>query len=338
MKPFQFTIKDLLVLTAVVALLAGLLIPAINAARERARRMQCEDNLRQLGRALLHYENQHIFLASAQIIDNNGKISVGGWSFSVRILPYLEWGPLYNSLPIQQTQDPLLSGDPAILTAKQTSIPIFICPSNPNQIFYKTPSGQKEFFTNYKAIGATTSESLRQCINPDKLPPYGDKTMHPDGAFFPGKGISMAELQIDGSGNTVMMTETIDDLHSVWLAGADATLVGIPDMPIVQPLFASYWAPKGFNGKFAEEASPEVKSLRTFLAYDFRPDGKDAGTYPASVGRTPSYGPSSAHPGVVNHLFNDGTVRSLNKDIDCALYFFAITRKGNDPVGPILDY
>jgi hypothetical protein len=343
MKRFQFTIKDLLVLTVVVALLMALLMPYINAARERSRRMQCVNNMKELGVALLNYNNQmKKFPRSADIINNNGQKTVGGWNFLARILPQLGRISLYESLPVKKypPPDPLTSTDPAIVAAKET--PLFLCPSNPNRLYNVAPSGRKEYFTNYKAMGATMASSLKQCVDPDEPPPYGDKTRHPDGAFVPGRCARMAELLIDGTSNTIMMAETMDDQHSVWLYGADATLVGIPDISIVQPLgpplYASYWAPKGYNGKFADEASTEVKSLRTFLAYDFRPGGKDEGTYPASVGRTPKYGPSSAHPGVVNHLFGDGTVRGLCNDIDCASYFFAISRAGNDSCTPIIDY
>jgi hypothetical protein len=52
------------------------------------------------------------------------------------------------------------------------------------------------------------------------------------------------------------------------------------------------------------------------------------------VGRTPAYGPSSGHPGIVNHLYCDGSVRSLRKDIDYAEYFLAITRNGGDNKTP----
>jgi prepilin-type processing-associated H-X9-DG protein len=92
----------------------------------------------------------------------------------------------------------------------------------------------------------------------------------------------------------------------------------------------SYWTPMEVDANTDRSWTP--KTL-TFLAYDFLPGAKDAGTYPSGVGRTPAYGPSSGHPGVVNHLFCDGSVRSLRKDIDYAEYFFAITRDGgsNEP-------
>jgi hypothetical protein len=219
----------------------------------------------------------------------------------------------------------LTSTDPAVLAAKQTSINLMICPSNPNRRYNETNTGWREYFMNYKAIGATKAESLRQCLDPDEPPPYGNKRMHPNGILYPGKGSCGSDSAIDVSSRSIMIVETMDDLHSIWLAGADATLVGMPNAPMEN--VNGSWIPKGFNKQFGKNASPEIQSLRTFLSYDFRPGGKDAGSYPASVGRTPRYGPSSAHPGVVNHLFADGTVRSLNIDIDYALYFFLIRRE-----------
>ena len=97
----------------------------------------------------------------------------------------------------------------------------------------------------------------------------------------------------------------------------------------------------------------DTVKLRTYTEFDFSPikypgkgddvnaspipAGKDVGTYPAGVGRTPAYGPSSGHPGVVNHLFCDGSVHALRKDIDYAAYFFLITRDNGDKRSPAED-
>jgi hypothetical protein len=130
-----------------------------------------------------------------------------------------------------------------------------------------------------------------------------------------------------------LAVETIDNSNSVWIAGSDATLVGMPQVAMLSPADDKYpfWIPAGFNMKFYEDAPPAIQALRTYLAYDFSPGGKDAGTYPSSVGRTPKYGPSSGHPKTVNHLFGDGAVRSVRKDVDFAMYFIGITRNNGDP-------
>jgi hypothetical protein len=208
-----------------------------------------------------------------------------------------------------------------------------ICPSNPNKT-YEDPVNKQVAFTNYKAMGASSMESLIISDDPDSPPPYGDKSNHPDGALYPtNTGIRLKDIT-DGTSNTIMVVETIDDSKSCWLAGADTTLVGMPKADNYQRFSGNgFWAPLDYVEKpgYNEEAAPGIRAARTYLAFDFRPGYADAGTYPAGVGRTPDYGPSSGHPGIVNHLICDGSVRSVRNDVDYAAYFFAITKNNVDP-------
>lgn len=244
---------------------------------------------------------------------------------------------LFQTLPIDDIDDPLNSTDRNVVAAGNTLIREFICPSNPNN-HYQDPWKKLNAFTNYKGMGATSAESLICCADPNAPHPYAPPPYtaypHPDGALFPGNGLKYADF-LDGTAHTIMAVETIDDSKSVWIAGSDVTLVGMPITVMLQPSLNRFpfWYPTGFNGYFNGKASPEIKALHTYLSYDFSPGGKNVGSYPASVGRTPNYGPSAGHPNDVNHLFTDGAVRSIRKDVDYAMYFFAITRNNNDPSG-----
>lgn len=98
-----------------------------------------------------------------------------------------------------------------------------------------------------------------------------------------------------------------------------------------------YYAPTGYEGVMGTDipSDSQLRQMRTYLDFDFRPlKGRDAGTYPMFDQNKPDYGPSSDHSGLVNHLFGDGSVRSLNKDIDVASYMFMITRNGGEPFPP----
>jgi hypothetical protein len=167
-------------------------------------------------------------------------------------------------------------------------------------------------------------------VNDDALRPYGDdKTSHPDGAIFPGREIKISDMT-DGTAHTILACETMDDSASAWIAGSDATLVGMPKAEkYLKWPGKAFWTSADYPGEFMDN-SPAIV-YPTYLQYDFTPGGANAGTYPASVGRTPKYGPSSGHPASVNHLFGDGSVRSIRKDVDYAAYFFHITRDNNDP-------
>ena len=86
-----FTLVELLVVIAIIGILVGLLLPAVQAAREAARRMQCSNNLKQIGLALHNYH------------DANNKFPQGftrfhSWGWAVRILPYIEQSSLFNKL------------------------------------------------------------------------------------------------------------------------------------------------------------------------------------------------------------------------------------------------
>jgi type II secretory pathway pseudopilin PulG len=193
-------------------------------------------------------------------------------------------------------------------------------------------------------------------ISPIYMYSMHHSSMHPDGVIFPGKGIRINDI-MDGTPHTIMAVETIDDSGTIqsdagssWISGACTTLVGLPSENSGKQITYvpsderyTFIRPEGFNGRYGEEADPKIQALRTYLAYDF--SGADKGKYPdpatgTIVGNMPKNlcGPSSAHPGIVNHLYVDGAVRSLRKDIDFCAYLFLITRdNGDTPMGPNMD-
>lgn len=96
-----FTLIELLVVIAIIAVLIALLLPAVQQAREAARRSQCKNNLKQIGLALHNYNDTHGALPSGSIVLRNtaGTVYYGhGWTWHATILPYLDQGPLYNAI------------------------------------------------------------------------------------------------------------------------------------------------------------------------------------------------------------------------------------------------
>ena len=85
-----FTLIELLVVIAIIAVLIALLLPAVQQAREAARRTQCKNNLKQIGLALHNYHDTHLIFPQGN--------SIGAWSFRTMLLPYLEQAPLYSKI------------------------------------------------------------------------------------------------------------------------------------------------------------------------------------------------------------------------------------------------
>jgi prepilin-type N-terminal cleavage/methylation domain-containing protein len=328
-----FTWVELVVVILIIGIVVALMLPAVESAREAARRANCTNNMKQLGLGFQNYHDRNkCFPASAEIIENGSMKIVGGWSCFAKLLPYMEYDHLYRRLSLETVPDPLAATDKNTVEVRNALIGEFLCPSNPNAS-YENPQLKQNALTNYKAMGATCAESLVCCVD-DKAPrPYGDeKTSHPDGAIFPGKGIKISDMT-DGTTYTILVCETMDDSASAWIAGSDATLVGMPKAEsYLKWLGKSFWTSSDYTGGYYDCGGPIM--YPTYLQYDFMPGGANAGAYPASVGRTPKYGPSSGHPATVNHLFGDGCVRSIRKDVDYCVYFFTITRDNNDPASP----
>jgi len=205
-----FTLVELLVVIAIIGILIGLLLPAINAAREAGRRASCLNRARQIGLAFANYAStfNSLFPPSAQLIKptaSSTTATVGGYSFLVKLLPFMEYDTLYRQLP-QSIKGPIATAFTgtgtsavALKNAINTSMKEFICPSNGNNLFQNpqaTPPNMLYALTNYKAMGASCKASLLMSLPGQSFAAglYGTASQHPDGAVFPGTGSRIADL------------------------------------------------------------------------------------------------------------------------------------------------
>ena len=359
-----FTLVELLVVIAIIGVLIALLLPAIQQAREAARRATCTNNLKQIGLAFHTFHDARKKFPPAATRDSS-TYSIGGWSFLVKLLPNMEYASIYDTLDIKH-DDPF--GDTVTDTTKKTAgqtaaktvIGEFTCPSNSGEKTV-TVSSIAWALTNYKVMGATTQTGLNyvSSANFNTAPTSAGATpklSQPDGAVFPGSITSLGSFGRDGSSHTILCTETIDVTSSRWTVGSDMTLAGIPSgtdagasgftVTFESTTSLGYSYPSGFDGTFDDEGKSKVTA--TFATYldpmfvaatgtnYYGTDTQSAGpTVKSSPGTlsSPRWGPSSSHPSVVNHLFADGAVRSIAKDVDVATYAFLITRDGGDPTG-----
>ncbi|MBR5711097.1 MAG: DUF1559 domain-containing protein [Thermoguttaceae bacterium] len=219
-KTSGFTLVELLVVIAIIAVLVGLLLPAVQSAREAARRMQCANNIKQIGVALLNFENQNKALPMATPFTNTSPYNRLGLTWVGAILPFMEQNALYD---LYDEKEYLNSAKNEAFV--QTVIPSMICPSdseteNPivvNRYNATSTNPTKSFGLWYSAsIGPTHMDSAPFCPLPN--PSYCNQgnnfgSKNPDdnsvGAFgrYP-RGRKLSEFT-DGLSNTLLVGETI---------------------------------------------------------------------------------------------------------------------------------
>jgi len=185
-----FTLIELLVVIAILTILMGLLLPAIQSAREAARRIQCVNNLKQLGLAIQQYESAHGLFPPSLILTKNRKnvLWLGIPSINARLLLFVEQGPLFNAYNFD-VQDLA-----ANTTVNAQSISVFLCPSDVSPQPADSDSGP---------TGVT---SYGWCMASDTFVFSGIPSLPSNAAFGPNKYRKLADFA-DGLGQTMLASE-----------------------------------------------------------------------------------------------------------------------------------
>ena len=189
-----FTLIELLVVIAIIAILIALLLPAVQQAREAARRTQCKSNLKQLGLALHNYHDAYAMLPPGRLVtqvDGNGHC----FSAYAHLLPYLDQGPLYQLIDFHSNPDVGFGNGIPLAT----NLPVLLCPSDPFVILQPASatspaSGVHNYPLN---TGTTFPVSPR---NPGGVPVTG--------IFYENSSVRFGGIS-DGLSNTVAISETV---------------------------------------------------------------------------------------------------------------------------------
>jgi prepilin-type N-terminal cleavage/methylation domain-containing protein len=293
-----FTLIELLVVIAIIAILVALLLPAVQQAREAARRTQCKSNLKQIGLALHNYHDIHNTLPPGWIAVNaygfpSAHDGGSGIGWAAMILPQLEQTNLW-----QQFRPSLPLGDQLNAPFRSAELPVYRCPSDPQPPFFdlEEEGGGAVLarlpVANYVAVFGT--EELHGCENDpgdDPVSPSGQ--CMGDGAFFHNSKVRMADIT-DGTSNTLMVGERRTDRMLGWY---------------------STWP-----GMIAEG---EEAFQRILGAADHPPNDP--------LMHFDDF--SSQHTGGAQFVLGDGSVRFISANIDGNVYRAIATIAGGETVG-----
>jgi len=349
-----FTLIEILVVIFIISILIMLLLPAVQKAREAARRTTCLNKLKQIGLAFHNFHDKQLQFPPSDRVRRDtitgALLDIYGWSWAVDLLPGLEQQQLYDTLDTKRGKPLVPYGVPdAHAIARTTVIPELLCPSAKYKSVKLDPNlARPEGLSNYKVMSATHFESYYQAATvAPKIPPvplYPSKS-HPDGACFPGSHLNIAQIT-DGTAHTIMAVETIEEVYARWPLGWEMGLVALPSMGWDRVYYSNayngrFYHPYGFNGSYDYEQSNVPIEFRTYLGHDYEEvDNSWAWYIPAWMSGPDTYygvhyGPKSYHGDVTNHLLVDASARSIKNSIDVAAYMFLVTRDAKDPVPPL---
>lgn len=217
-----FTLVELLVVIAIIGILVGLLLPAVQAAREAARRMQCSNNLKQIGLSLLNYESANSRLPVGAGVATPTTPTFGmSWWYGV--LPYIEAGNMYNQLrsdgahpgTIANSNPTWTGGSVNAAVVNGKLIPFMICPSSPLEAL-RTPQApsQTASITCPQYVGIMGAVSDPVSVTVDRFVSSAQEWSHATantisnmgGALVLWKGTKLGEF-VDGLSNTIAVGE-----------------------------------------------------------------------------------------------------------------------------------
>jgi prepilin-type N-terminal cleavage/methylation domain-containing protein/prepilin-type processing-associated H-X9-DG protein len=316
-----FTLIELLVVIAIIAVLVGLLLPAVQKTREAANRMSCQNNLKQLGLAVHSFHDAHSHLPSTQRPPSNAApLPRQGWMLF--ILPYIEQVNLYNQYDFTQSWFVATN-----LPVTGTQLKIFECPSsqNPQRLDWdQSTSGPPNFATPPSLVAGTTDYAAINAVD-GRLGTAGlvDAATAAAGAMQQNAKVRIADIT-DGLSNTILVAESSG---RPFLYRGGAQFGSFPTDHVVGGAWARAGSDITLNGTTPDGVSSPGPCPMNCA------NGTDALAYPDPYFGIHGTGDIySFHTGGVNFLFGDGSVHFLNQTIDIRIIADLVTSAAGEVI------
>ena len=332
-----FTLIELLVVIAIIGVLIALLLPAVQAAREAARRSQCSNNLKQIGLGLLNYEGIAGAFPPSTVSSGAGNTVAwtNGFSVHCRILPFMEQGVAFDALNFNFNH--LSATNTSVVTI---AVAIFTCPSDENKDA-RTP------FPPFTGLSATASVTSYGVNSGDWFVWNGFNGPENRGVFGPNRSRRIAEFR-DGTSQTLMAADVLvyQPLRrcSMQLANVNDPNA-IPPSPnadpyTVAPEYGSTACSLGAAHGFWADGNAHETAMTTAWPPNTRINGHNGeGILDLETRLFAQGGPTyaaltarSAHPGGVSALFCDGSVHFIKESIAGTTWRALGTVKGGEVV------
>lgn len=301
-----FTLIELLVVIAIIAILIALLLPAVQQAREAARRTQCKNNLKQWGLALHNYHDVHLkFPIGAMGFNNSATNPANNFPFQVRLLPFMDQATLFDQFDQNlhyNTTSPNNQGN------RDRTFALLHCPSARERDRKPSTSSQGWTVHYYGVAGAKDIVGVAQGTNFAHSGSYNGNHggVSTNGLLYRNSNVSMRDVT-DGTSNTFAIGEISgkaspggNNSYRPWIQGASS---GNGD-------FASYSCK---NVRHPIGQARYVSGNSSFLFNDVR------------------FG--SNHEGGAQFLLTDGAVRFISENLDFGTYQSLATRDGGEVIG-----
>jgi prepilin-type N-terminal cleavage/methylation domain-containing protein len=327
-----FTLIELLVVIAIIAILIALLLPAVQQAREAARRTQCKNNLKQLGLALHNYESTYGVFPPGYV-DNRQVLShgKGHWTWTALVLPFIDQAPLYNTFNVgPRTASDAFSDFPSQVSARYAA---FRCPSDigPDNVYTTSGANLGMVIVNRTGVLTPTgitnyvaSNSVRYMRQSRATSSVGNSGSH--GMFFRDSAISFRDIT-DGTSNTIMLGERS------WSQGKNSPLVRAGTLFAVRDYQN--------RGPMAYDVSSGIFNQGMQFAFGTIYDGiNPVVIWTPTDHCTACQSYASLHTGGAHFTLADGSVRFISENtnqnpsipIDSTLEYLAAINDGS-PVG-----